>query len=211
MRTRRIFFDVDGVLIDGFHTKTERWNRWDKDIERDIGIKFGHIEDFILRGAFPDILRGRLDFEEEMDRWLRRNDYDLKAWQVINYWHEKDSVLNGPVFDAVQILSQKSGISLYTATNQTHARIAYLKDILGWKKYFTDFYYSARLGCLKYDPAYFAQIEAELQFDPREDTPIYFDDDPRNIEVSMARGWNAVLVDGPEDVVNHPEVRALLS
>lgn len=207
----RIFFDIDGVLIDGFHTNPERWNRWDVDIERDLGIKFGHIEDFILRGPFPDILQGRLNLEEELDRWLRRNDYDVKAWQVINYWHEKDSVLNRSVFDVVERLFQQDDIHLYTATNQAHDRIEYLKNVLGWKKYFTDFYYSARLGCLKYDPSYFAQIEKELKFNPHENPPLYFDDDPRNIEVSAARGWNAVLVDGPEDVTDHPLLRCLLS
>ena len=205
----RIFFDIDGVLIDGFHTKPERQNRWDKNIEADLGIRADHFQG-IFKGWFLDVLQGRLNLEEELDRWLRRNDYDVKAWQVINYWHEKDSVLNRPVFNIVERLSQQRDIHLFTATNQAHDRIEYLKNVLGWKKYFTDFYYSARLGCLKYDPDYFAQIETELNFNPHENPPLYFDDDPRNIEVSAARGWNAVLVEGPEDVTGHPLLRSFL-
>lgn len=206
----KLFFDVDGVLIEGFHTKPERRNRWDKNIEQDIGINADKLQE-IFQGWFLEVLQGRLDFEEELERWLKHNDYDLKACQLINYWHEKDSNLNQEVFGIVEKLSRRPDIQLYTATNQTHARIAYLRDTLGWKRYFTDFYYSARLGCLKYDPAYFAKIETEIGFDPHVDAPLYFDDDPRNIEVSLTRGWNAVLVDGPEDVFDHPLIQELLA
>lgn len=206
----KIFFDVDGVLIDGFHTNPARQNRWDKTIEQDIGIRFGHIEDFIIHGVFPDVLQGRLGFEEELDRWLAQEDYDLKAWQVIEYWHKKDSNLNKDVWGAVQKLSAIKGVELYTATNQTHERIHYLRDHLGFGKCFKDFFYSARLGCLKHDPSYFANIEEELNFNPRMDSHLYFDDDKKNIEVSSARGWNAVLVDNAQDVTMHPLIQSLL-
>lgn len=202
----RIFFDIDGVLIDGFHTKPERWNRWDANIEKDLGIRQADLQE-IFKDWFPDVLQGRLDFEEEMQRWLKKKGYHLKAWQVINYWHERDMVLSRPAFDVVKRLASSSDISVYTATNQTHARIAYLRDVQGWGEYFDGFYYSARLGCLKRDPAYFRQIEDDLGFDPRVEPPLYFDDDPANIEVSSGRGWNAVLVDGPEDVTGHQLVR----
>jgi hypothetical protein len=64
---------------------------------------------------------------------------------------------------------------------------------------------------LKHDPLYFSRIEDELGFNPHTEPPLYFDDDPKNIEVSSARGWNAVLVDGPEDVVNHSRIQELLA
>lgn len=206
----KIFFDIDGVLINGWHTKPARRNCWNKDLERDLGVKVEHFES-IFSGWFLDVLKGRLNLEEELERWLKEHDYDVKAWQVMDYWHKKDSVLNRSVFDVVERLSGRDDIHLYTATNQAHERIIYLKNVLGWKNHFTDFYYSARLGCLKHDPDYFRQIEEELKFDPRQNPPLYFDDDPKNIEVSSARGWNAVLVDGPEDVVNHPLIRSLMA
>src|SRR5690606_7605870 len=105
-------------------------------------------------------------FEEELDRWLRKNDYDLKAWQVINYWHEKDSNINRALYNIVEQLSACDGTHLYVATNQTHERAHYLWDTLGFKNHFKDIYYSARLGCLKFDTNYFAQIEDQLGLDP---------------------------------------------
>ncbi len=206
----RIFFDIDGVLIDGFHTKQERRKRWDTDLQKDLGIDQDRFQQ-IFSGWFLEVLQGRLDFEEEMDRWLRSHGYAVAAKKVIDYWHEKDSNLNRSVFNVVEKLTPHQDVKLYTATNQSHKRIAYLSDVLGWKNHFDDFYYSARLGCLKHDPQYFAQIEEALQFDPYQEAPLYFDDDPRNIEVSSARGWNSVLVDGPEDVVNHSIIQKLLS
>jgi putative hydrolase of the HAD superfamily len=206
----KIFFDVDGVLIDGWHAKPERRNRWDIDMERDLGIHPDKFQE-IFGTFFVSVLHGNLHLEEELDRWLKQNDHDLKGWQVINYWLEKDSKINKGVWDAVENLSQKPALSLYLATNQPHERARYLMNDLGFKSHFRDIYYSARLGCFKSDENFFRQVEEDLNFDPRLDPPLYFDDDPRNIEVSSARGWNAVLVDGPEDVTNHPEIVRLLS
>ena len=85
----------------------------------------------------------------------------------------------------------------------------YLSETLDWQRHFTDFYYSARLGCLKHDVRFFSQIEEELGADPRQEMFLYFDDDVRNIDIARARGWNAVLVDGPEDVTSHPIIMDL--
>ena len=200
-----IFFDVDGVLIDGFHTKPEKQNRWDKALKEDLGIDPADMQE-IFSGWFLEVLQGRLGFEEELDRWLKQNDYDLKAWQVIKYWHEKDSNINRALYNIVEQLSALNGVNLYIATNQTHERAQYLWNNLGFKNHFKDIYYSARLGCLKYDTHYFAQIEADLNLDPIHDTILYFDDHPKNIEVAAERGWKAVLFDHIGDVENHPEI-----
>lgn len=205
-----IFFDIDGVLMNNIHSSRGWIKRWDTTLEQDLGISHDLFQT-IFQGWFLDVLQGRLDFEEEMERWLKYHDYDVKAWQVINYWHEKDTNINVPILDVVAKLSAHPDVKLYTATNQTHARIAYLRDVMGWGNYFTDFYYSARLGCLKYDARYFEQIERELGLNPLEQDILYFDDDPRNIAVSSARGWNAVCFNTNEDCQTHPVIQKLLS
>ena len=35
----KIFFDVDGVIIDGWHAKPERRKPWDATIEQDFGVR----------------------------------------------------------------------------------------------------------------------------------------------------------------------------
>ncbi len=206
----KIFFDVDGVLINGYHAKPEHRRRWDADIEKDLGINPEKLQK-IFSGWFLDVLHGRSDLEQELGRWLAEEGYTHKARDLIDYWHSNDSVLNEDLWGAVRRLSQNPHLHLYIATNQTHNRADYLWNTLAFKEHFKDIYYSARLGCLKLDGDYFRQIEEELRFDPREEPVLYFDDDPRNIEVSAKRGWNAVLFDTAQDCVNHPAIRALLS
>lgn len=206
----RIFFDIDGVLIDGFHTKPDRRNRWDETIEQDLGIKFDQFQE-IFSDWFTDALCGRIDFVKAMQHWLEERNYGLCAHEVIDYWHKKDSKVNNLVMDVAINLASLPDIFLYTATNQTHERISYLRDMMGWNAIFTDFYYSARLGCLKHEGAYFAQIEKELGFSAQSEPPLYFDDDPQNIAVAAGRGWNAVLVDTPDDIISHDVIRSLLA
>ena len=205
----RIFFDVDGVLINNLHAVRGWIKRWDENIEKDLGIKQDHFQE-IFKSWFPDVLCGRLDLEEELERWLKRNDYDVKAWQILNYWHERDSNLNTPVWEVIDSLSSNSDVALYLATNQSHARAHHLWHAMEFKNRFREIYYSARLGTVKRSHDYFRQIEKELEFDPRAEPPLYFDDDPKNIETAAARGWNAVLFDTAEDCVRHPAIRSLL-
>ncbi len=206
----RIFFDVDGVIMDNIHTVKGWIKRWDTDLEKDLGVHPDKFQE-IFKDWFPVTQLGKLDFEKEMERWLKWHDYDVKAWQVINYWNEKDTNVNDAVYGVVQSLSKIDDVYLSVATNQTHERARYLWDVFGFKNYFKDIYYSAELGHMKHDPEFFRKIEEELDFDPRLEPPLYFDDDPENIGVASTRGWDAVLVNNTEDICNHYKIRALLS
>ena len=36
--TRALVFDVDGVLVHGYHAKPERTRRWDENLLADLGV-----------------------------------------------------------------------------------------------------------------------------------------------------------------------------
>lgn len=40
--------------------------------------------------------------------------------------------------------------------------------------------------------------------------PLFFDDHSEVVRTARAAGWDAQLVDTPEDVVNHPRLKGLL-
>lgn len=206
----RIFFDVDGVIMNNIHRRKGWIKRWDENLEEDLGIDPVKLQD-IFEGWFSDVLLGKLDFERELERWLETQGYTAGARQVIAYWNKKDTNVNPTVYDAVKALSLSKETELFVATNQTHERAGYLWDSFGFKNFFKDIYYSARFGCLKKDAEFFVKIERELAMDVTGAPPLYFDDDERNIEASTKRGWNAVLVDGAEDVIGHPVIRELLN
>ncbi|PZQ47228.1 MAG: hypothetical protein DI551_03620 [Micavibrio aeruginosavorus] len=204
----KIFFDVDGVLMNNIHMKRGWLNRWDKDIEKDLGIAPEKFQE-IFHDWFLKVQIGQLDFEESMDRWLKFHGYNAAASHVIEYWNQKDMNLNEDLWPAIRSLSQNANIELYVATNQSHARANHLWQN-GFKDHFKKIYYSAALSCFKQDGNYFRQIEEELGFDPRKETVLFFDDDERNVKVSSERGWNAVCFDTHADVVNHPLIQPLL-
>lgn len=107
----------------------------------------------------------------------------------------------------VKTLSKNADVKLYIATNQEHYRAAYLWNDLGFKDYFEDIYYSARLGCFKKDPAYFQQINAELNL--KDQTVLFFDDSPDNIATASSCGWNAVLFNDVNNLIEHPLIKSL--
>lgn len=204
----KIFFDVDGVLMNNIHMERGWIDRWDKDIEKDLGLDPAKFQE-IFKSWFPKAQLGHLDFEEEMQRWLKANDYDLKAWQIINYWNEKDTNLNEDLWPSIRALSQRPDVSLFVATNQTHARALYLWET-SFKSHFKKIFYSAALGCFKTDAAFYQKIEEELRIDPHSETVLFFDDDKRNVKASSERGWQAVYFDTAQDCLNHPLIKPLL-
>jgi putative hydrolase of the HAD superfamily len=206
----KIFFDIDGVLIDNLHAVRGWVNRWDADLEKDLGISPDHLQE-IFKGWFNDVLRGRLDLEECLNYWFAEKNYALQPAALLEYWHTKDSVLNHAVWSIVRQLAQNPAVGLYLATNQSHNRARYLWDTLEFKKYFKKIYYSAQLGCVKEEPEYFRFIEEDLAIDPQRERVLLFDDHPKNIAVASARGWNAVLFDTAKDCANHPLVRKALA
>jgi putative hydrolase of the HAD superfamily len=52
MAKRALFFDVDGVVVHGFHTRPERRRRWDETLFQDLGIAPSAFTDHFIRGPF---------------------------------------------------------------------------------------------------------------------------------------------------------------
>lgn len=200
-----IFFDVDGVLIDGFHHKPERRRRWDATLEADTGIHPDRFQEFFVPD-FMTAIRGEKDLEPVLQDWLTRNGFDMPAAALIRYWLEKDSQINAATYEAARVLAGVPALNLYIATNQEHNRARYLWNDLGFKNHFREIFYSAKLGCIKHEPRYFEQVMDHLSLDPARDTIIYFDDDPKNIDVAGALGWDAILYDDAGQVRTHPRL-----
>lgn len=200
-----VFFDVDGVLIDGFHHNPERRRRWDTALKNDMGIEPDHFQEFFVPD-FMMAIRGEKDLEPVLQNWLARNGFNVSAPDLIRYWLEMDSQINEATYAAVRTLSKIPTLNLYIATNQEHNRARYLWNDLGFKEHFREIFYSAKLGCIKQDPYYFEQIMEQLSLDPAQDKIIYFDDDPKNIETASVLGWDAILYDNASQVRAHPQL-----
>ena len=207
---RSIFFDVDGVLIHGFHSRPEMRLRWDVDLQRDLGVDPNHLSTEFFPGPFlREVLPGRRSLVDVLGEWLSTQGYSVPVMRLIEYWLTKDSVLNQGLIELVTRLRAAGGCHLYVATNQEHLRAMDLWSRLGFSRLFDDIFYAARLGVVKPNPEFFAAIERTIG--PQREPPLLFDDSANVIDGARAHGWEAVLYDELADCADHPAIAQILA
>lgn len=212
----RIFFDVDGVLIDGWQSGPAVANQWDATLEQDFGIDRQAFQTRFFKSSsgsagspMQACAMGQRDLKEALAETLPALGYDGSVEAFVDYWFEKDSKINRTVLGVVERLARHPHVELYLATDQEHYRAAYLWDALGFKAFFKDIFYSAKLGHLKHQPAFFAAVDALVGIEPG-DEPLFFDDHQENVEQARGAGWDACLFERPQDLIAHPRLEQLL-
>ena len=212
----KIFFDIDGVIIDGWHAKPERRKPWDATIEQDLGISREALQRALFtpprQGAdslMGACLRGEGDMKDLLAEILPALGYRGSIDGFVEYWFVKDSNLNQAVLAIVKRLGQLDDVELYIATAQEHHRAAYLWNDLGLKELFDDIFYSARLGVLKDRTGFFDKINAQLDISPSE-RPLFFDDTETVVTVACTAGWDAHIFDTVEDLSRNSRLVSIL-
>lgn len=207
--TRAVFFDVDGVLVHGMHANPSHVRRWDTTMLADLGVEpTRFVAEFIFDIFVKQVVTGKMSVVEALDRRLPGLGYTGSTMTFLNYWLERDSVLNTELIDLVTRLRARADIRLYIATNQEHVRASWLWSHLGLGQLFDDMFHSARVGVRKPDPAYFDFIARRIG--PQSEPPLFFDDTPKVIDGARRAGWEAVLFNTVADVSSHPWVAARL-
>lgn len=213
----KIFFDVDGVLIDGWHSKPERRKPWDLRLKEDLGVDRDAFRAAFFGTPFEGhasamhaCVSGQRGLAELLGPVLVRLGYRGAVDAFIRYWFEKDSNVNVEVLSVVKRLARNPALSLYIATGQEHLRAAYLWNELGFRDSFKDIFYSANLGCLKSTPAFFEKINSALAIAPGE-MPLFFDDQEEVVRCARVAGWDAHVFDAIGDLTGHAKICALLN
>lgn len=200
---RAVLFDVDGVLVNGYHARPERQIRWDENLLHDLGVDPERFRvEFIYDVFIKKVIIGQMPLVEALDRTLPSLGYKGSAMNFVSYWLSHDSHVNQPMLDTIGKLRQSSDARLYIATNQDHMRAQWLWLTLGFRDHFEDIFYSARFGVLKPNPSYFDAVASRLgrQSEP----PLFFDDREEVVAAARRAGWEAVLFDTHEDCISHP-------
>lgn len=215
-RALKIFFDVDGVLIDGWHSNPERRKPWDLRLRQDLGVDRDAFRTAFFGTPFDGhasamhaCVTGKRGLAESLAPVLARLGYTGTVGAFIRYWFEQDSNVNPQVFSIVKRLAGNPAHALYIATGQEHLRAAYLWNDLGFRAYFKDIFYSAKVGCLKATPAFFERINRALAITPNE-KPLFFDDQEDVVRCAKAAGWDAQVFETIEDLTGNPAIAALL-
>ncbi|MGN7806733.1 HAD-IA family hydrolase [Ensifer sp. 22521] len=210
----KVFFDVDGVLIDGWHADFARRKPWDVTIEADLGVDrdafqllfFGNPAKGAASPMF-ECVTGRRDLKEALAAVLPQTGYKGGVDDFVRYWFEKDSNINPEVFDLVRKLRER-GAQTFVATGQEHHRAAYLWNELHFANHFDRLFYSAEIGVPKKDPRFFEAINRALEIDP-EERPLFFDDQPEIVELASRAGWDAAIFTSARNIQKHPRLRDL--
>lgn len=209
----KVFFDVDGVLIDGWHSDSALRKPWDATIDTDLGVDreafqqmfFGSSENRSISPMF-DCITGRRDLKDALVEVLPKVGYNGSVERFVRYWFEKDSNVNADVFGLVRKLRQQGDTQLFVATGQEHHRARYLWNELAFSDLFDDIYYSARLGLPKKDIRFFEAINETLGIGS-EERPLFFDDQPEIAELAARVGWDVTVFRSAGDLRQHPRLR----
>lgn len=207
--TRAVLFDVDGVLINGYHSNPERVGPWDKDLLADVGIDPDHFrKGFIFDVFIKKVIVGEMALMDALERHLPALGYTGSPMAFARYWLEKDSSVNQPVLEVVRKLRSAGDCQLFIATNQEHMRANWLWSVLEFGDLFEDIFYSARIGARKPDARFYQFVDSKVG--PRAEPPLFFDDTEAVVQGARKAGWEAVQFDTINDMTDHPWVKARL-
>lgn len=200
--TRTILFDVDGVLIHGYHHRPELQRRWDDALQADLGIDPQRLKQVFFFDVFiKKVIIGQASLVDALDRVLPGLGYRGSTMAFIDYWFEHDSQLNTELVAIARRL-KAAGARVFMATNQEHLRARHLWTQLELGEVFEDMFYAARLGVMKPSPGFYAEVDRRLG--PQSEPPLLFDDSPPVVEGARKAGWEAVEYTRLEDCTGHP-------
>ena len=190
--TRAVVFDVDGVLIHGYHSRPELQRRWDEHLLADLGVDPDRFRDeFIFDIFIKKVIVGKTALVDALDRRLPALGYKGSSMAFAHYWMSHDSQLDHQLLDDIRRLKARDDVRLFIATNQDHMRAQWLWFTLGLNELFEDIFYSARAGIRKPEKAFFDFAAARMG--KQSQMPLFFDDTPKVVEGARNYGWETVL------------------
>ncbi|MGB5949085.1 MAG: HAD-IA family hydrolase [Parvibaculum sp.] len=182
---RALMIDVDGVVIRG---RPKDGRPWSSRLADDLGLDAEELQREFFRPHWDAVVTGKSTLHDRLAPVLARIASGLSCEDLIAYWFENDARIDRRLLQEIDAL-RAQGLRACLATNQEHARAAYLMDRLGLAKHFDGIYYSADLGHQKPDAAFFQKVEKAVGI-PGE-CLLLIDDSSANIDAARRMGWKA--------------------
>ena len=180
-----LVLDCDGVVVCGH----PQGGRWDRHMERDLGMKPEILNTRFFRRHFQEIVTGQADLIETLERIWPQLECPATPRALVDYWFAADSALDHDVLAQVDDW-RATGRKAYLGTVQEHHRANYLMQTLGLARHFDGILYAAALGAAKPDPRFYERAQAELPVSSPSDV-LFFDDSVKNVEAAKVYGWRA--------------------
>ncbi|MBM3650460.1 MAG: HAD-IA family hydrolase [Alphaproteobacteria bacterium] len=191
-----LVLDIDGVVS---VAQPGSPRPWCANLKADWGFDHDEMARDFFRREFLEVLRGRLDLYAALHAWLETKGLADRVEEFVAYWFAKDAVIDRAVLGQADAWRQRTGGRCYTASNQEHHRIAYLRDQAGLSRHFDEIIYSAALGVCKPDRVFFTNAQARMGVAAAQSI-LFVDDSAANVDGARACGWRAMLYRGPESL-----------
>lgn len=207
--TRAIIFDVDGVLVHGYHARPDGQS-WEEELLLGLGIDPAKFRDEFIYDIFSKkVLIGQTALIDALDRRLPSFGYKGSAMAFANQWVTRNARVNEDLLAEIRRLKASGEVRLYLATNQDHMRAQWLWQTIGLSEIFDDMFYSARARAMKPRDAFFEFAAARIG--PQRQVPLFFDDTPKIVQAARAFGWESVLFADNTDVLGHAWIKDRLT
>jgi putative hydrolase of the HAD superfamily len=191
-----LVLDIDGVVSTAQPGSAQPWYAT---LQADLNLDYEEIRRDFFRGAFQEVLRGRLDLYVALQAYFEPKGLADRVELFVAYWFEKDAVIDRDVLAMADAWRQRTGGRCFAATNQEHHRAAYLRDQAGLGAHFDEIVYSAALGVCKPDRVFFTNAQARMGVTVAQSI-LFVDDAPANVDGARMCGWRAMLYRGPESL-----------
>lgn len=191
-----LVLDIDGVVSTAQPGSAQPWYAT---LQADLDLDYEEIERDFFRGAFREVVRGRLDLYVALQAYFEPKGLADRVEAFVAYWFEKDAVIDRAVLAMADGWRQRTGGRCFAASNQEHHRAAYLRDQAGLGAHFDEIVYSAALGVCKPDRVFFTNAQARMGVTVAQSI-LFVDDVPANVDGARMCGWRGVLYRGPESL-----------
>jgi putative hydrolase of the HAD superfamily len=185
---RVLALDVDGVLLD-----PGRGGRggWQEELAARFSVDAGELDPVFFQSAWPEVILGRRPIVPALAQAIEDLGWTMTVEDLLGCWFEADFVVDGDVVEAARTWAA-DGARLVLVTNQEHRRARFLGDRLGALMPIEGLVYSAAVGVMKSDPAFFPIASDRLGIDGDGTKVVFVDDSADNVEAARRHGGTAV-------------------
>lgn len=180
---KAILFDADGVVIKEHEYFSVRYKRdFGKSLNDDIILNF-------FKNEYKDTAVGQADLKELLAERIEEWGWDGSVDELLTYWFEGEREVDSDVLTIVKTLRDTGVICCLASDNEAY-RAEYLLDVVGLREHFDEVFFSCYVGHTKSELEFFLAIIDRLNVSL--DEILYFDDDPKNVEVAKGVGIHGV-------------------
>src|SRR6185436_13119263 len=176
---------IKAILIDGDGATLKKTKYFSEVYAQEYNISEEKLRPF-FKDKFKACQKGKADLKVELAPHLKDWNWKGTVDEFLNYWFHTQTIPNQPVVDLIKDLRDR-GLKCYLATDQEKYRATYISDVLHFKEYFDDCFYSCDLGYNKQQKEFFEIIIKKIGLKPEE--ILYWDDE--DIEMAKEAGINA--------------------